>query len=86
MKISDILKKMGWTEEKDVRRSTWGSSGTTFYKHPSKNIEFFVQAKEFWVDGKMLAKLSLSRNQDEVILDEINKLMIVKNDFAIHVG
>lgn len=86
MKIHEILKKCGWIEEKKKNLGYFTYNGGTYFKHPVKNIEYWVQSKEIWKDKKMLVKFSTSKNQSEVVFDEIHKLIIVNGEIAIDVS
>jgi hypothetical protein len=84
MRISEILKGLGW-KESTKSASYYGSSQSSF-KHPSKKMEFIIQSKELWIDGKLKAKFSTSRKQDEVQFDPNTNLITIGNEIAIFVG
>ncbi len=83
MKISEVLERFGWKKDLKPKGCFYNA---TVYKHPTKKMEFLIQSKELWINGSLTAKLSLSRAQNEVVIDEANGLMIIGNDIAIHVG
>jgi len=85
MRIVEILKGLGWKEAKKNYGSYYGD-GQTSYKHPSKKMEFIIQSKELWIDGKLKAKFSTSRKQDEVNFDPNTNLITIGNEIAIFVG
>jgi len=89
MKIEDILKSAGWVKDKITRKPYtyyYTKNTGTFYEHPVKNLKYYIQTKKLCLNDKEIAKFSTTQAQTEVSYDDINKLLIISGEIAIHVG
>ncbi len=82
MLIKDILDKCGWVKAKE-KNSFYAP---TYFEHPVKNFKYYLQEKYFTKNGKTYLEIHTTKKQGEVSFDEVNKLLIIDNDIAIHVG